>query len=670
MIKDFGIKSAVSSEDVSFFDLLKKKLEVQNIVGSLYCGYPIYEQDKKKVTLRCILNCKYGIFVFYGKDEEKKSYQRYITNIITTSERLSELFFSQNLNLEYCALSEFSIDCFIDSILKKNESDVALAIFDQAIQKCFGLNHEDNRVIKKSDSIGSIIKKRNQSINSYDEIQFKSLYEDEFSNVRIRGLAGSGKTILLVKKMAYMHFKMRNLKLVYVFYTRSLKQYITKMFVEFYHDFDPFNDPDWNNVRIVHGWGSHNEEGFYYLCCKNCNIEPERYSKFSSLEGVCSRLLENCDKTNLTVFDYVFIDEAQDFRINFFKLAKRSLKSTGKLIYAYDELQTLDESEKKMPQKEEIFESSESCKDVGLSKCYRTPLEILVVAHAIGLGIYRVNKKGDREFSSFISDKSLWTDIGYKIKSGRLEEGKEVTLYRENIVNEKVSEMIDIRKTADLEDECRVVILELSRLIFNEDVVAEDVLIIDLDSMNLQDNYQLFRTKLYDYFETEGLNKNGERPFGINLVSKQNALNFIVKNNVSYTTIYRAKGNEAPIVFILNAHKMGVLERYRRNRLFTAMTRAKTKVYLLGDSNMDSIISEYNQVRENDYMLTFTYPTQAELDFYRDKMLEESKKAQDAQESIDFAKKLSKEQLIQLLLEQTGQANTEDLINYIKDEDE
>lgn len=670
MINDFGIKSSTSKEDIDFFSKLKVKLEEFDIVGSLYYGYPLYEQDKQRITLRSILNCKLGVFVFFRKEEEKKSYQRYITDILMGSEELSELYFNNQLVPVYLKIEEIDIEQFVQKLSQEREYDSdIMALFDQSFQKCFGLNHSDERDIKKQGSIGSIIKKRNNSINSYDEIQFKSLYEDAYTNARIRGLAGSGKTILLVKKMAYMHFKMRNLKLVYVFYTKSLKQYITNMFVNFYHDFDRFNDPDWNNVKIVHGWGSQAEEGFYSLCCKNCNVVPERYSSISSLEEVCFKILENCDKSLLPVFDYIFIDEAQDFRINFFKLAKCSLKSTGKLIYAYDELQTLDSSENKMPQKEDIFDSNEECKDIGLSRCYRTPLEILVVAHAIGLGIYRVNKSGKREFSSFISDKSLWTDIGYKIRSGKLVEGEEVTLYRENIIEEKVSDMIDIRETKNLEEEFNIVIQEINNLIFNEDVRPEDILIIDLDSVNLQDNYRSFRGELYSYFEEQGLIQDKSRPFGINLVYKQNALNFVVNNNISYTTIFRAKGNEAPIVFIINAHKMGVLERYRRNRLFTAMTRAKTKVYLLGDNNMDAIISEYQHVKENNYMLTFTYPTQDELNFYRDKMLEESKQVQGLQDSIDFAKKLTKEQLIRLLLEQTGQGSTEELIKYIQDED-
>ena len=49
--------------------------------------------------------------------------------------------------------------------------------------------------------------------------------------------------------------------------------------------------------------------------------------------------------------------------------------------------------------------------------------------------------------------------------------------------------------------------------------------------------------------------------------------------------------------------------------------------------------------------------------------MEESKKVQGLQNSIEMAKTLTKEQLILLILEQTGQRSIEDLIKYLSDED-
>ena len=83
-------------------------------------------------------------------------------------------------------------------------------------------------------------------------------------------------------------------------------------------------------------------------------------------------------------YNYIFIDEAQDFCLSFFKLALKTLKYTGKMIYAYDELQSLNENNA-MPTKQQIF-GDDVCEDINLSVCYRTPMEILVAAHSLGLG--------------------------------------------------------------------------------------------------------------------------------------------------------------------------------------------------------------------------------------------------------------------------------------------
>lgn len=112
------------------------------------------------------------------------------------------------------------------------------------IQNIYGLNHTDDREIQNENTLGALIKGRNNEINMLDQEQFETIYKKTTTHTRIRGLAGSGKTILLVKKMAYMHYKNRDLELVYVFYTKSLKQYIKDLFVNFYKDFEKYKEPD------------------------------------------------------------------------------------------------------------------------------------------------------------------------------------------------------------------------------------------------------------------------------------------------------------------------------------------------------------------------------------------------------------------------------------------
>ena len=670
MIKEYGIESKISQANREYFLSLLSQLNM--FEGAIYYGYPVFIQDSQKNTLKGVIVCNKGIFIFYDNEIELESYKRYIVGLIMSSTQLSQDYFDRKLFIDDYKIGE-DISAVKDNLLalEENMTPISIREFNKIFQKCNGLNAIDKRDTKSNTSLGSIIKKRSEQINNYDEIQFRALYENNFQNVRIRGLAGSGKTILLVKKMAYLHFQMPHLKMAYVFYTKSLQQYITDMFVRFYKDFDPYGEPLWENIKIVYCWGNRKNDGFYTLLCKEIDVVPQTYSKFIGLEDICKDLLAHEQIHKLRIFDFVFIDEAQDFGLQFFKLTKAALKSTGKLIYAYDELQTLDYVQHKMPSKEEIFNKAETCIDIGLAKCYRTPLEILVTAHAIGLGVYRKNILGQHEFSTFIQDKSLWKDIGYEIECGELNYGKDVVLYREKIFDCPISDAVTIQETKDLNDEFEKTIQEIERLCTQEDVLPDDIIIIDLDSINLSDDFLQFREMLYSHFNNDNENnENAERPYDTNLVNKDHAFNFRIPGSIAYTTIYRAKGNEANIVFVLNCHKMDVLERYRRNRLFTAMTRAKMKVYLFGDNKMQSIISECAEVKANDYKLKFKYPTKKEIDVYKGKMIEESRNVQGVKDAIELAKQFRDDdpsKLIALLCEQTGKTTVDDLIQYINE---
>ena len=88
--------------------------------------------------------------------------------------------------------------------------------------------------------------------------------------------------------------------------------------------------------------------------------------------------------------------------------------------------------------------------------------------------------------------------------------------------------------------------------------------------------------------------------------------------SVTFTGIYRAKGNEAGMVYIVNAQECQSstynLARVR-NRLFTAMTRSKACVRVLGvGPKMQQLVEEYNRIKQADYRLSFRYPTSAELE--------------------------------------------------------
>jgi superfamily I DNA and RNA helicase len=93
---------------------------------------------------------------------------------------------------------------------------------------------------------------------------------------------------------------------------------------------------------------------------------------------------------------------------------------------------------------------------------------------------------------------------------------------------------------------------------------------------------------------------------------------FTEPGTVTFTGIFRAKGNEAAMVYIINAQDCfsAFLPRDLarvRNRLFTAITRSKGWVRVLGvGPQMAALKAEFERVRDAGFNLSFEYPTEAQ----------------------------------------------------------
>lgn len=671
-MRKYGDYSGLSETTSSHLQNLILQLEAQNCNCTIFYGFPLIELDNTTTIMKgCIISQK-GIIILHDSDDERKVYWRHINKTIMECPSISELIMEPDLNLiKYRKCDDLqnimqSLE-FDNDIMSEQDVDFLVAV----IQKAYNLTKFDNRITENSNTIGAIIKKRNNQVSVLDEQQFETIYKTQFGHTRIRGLAGSGKTILLAKKMAYLHYRNPELKMAYVFYTVSLKQFIEKLFINFYKEFDHYHEPDLSKILIVHSWGNKNIDGFYSTICKEVGVEKKNlrdvYGKNNKLDAVCEDLLQQIGSKDISLFDYIFIDEAQDFSIGFYKLATKSLKATGKLIYAYDELQSLNEGTS-IPTKYQIF-GRKPCQDINLPICYRTPNEILVTAHALGLGVYNQNKDGNISIVNMIQDMDTWSAIGYEVIDGELDFGKSVTLGRKDAITEKCSNSVEIIEKNDKQEQYQYVCEEAIKLIREEDVTPDDILIIDLDSININDDYASFKNTLYDH------SWNNEKQDWIcktNLVNKDNAIKFRVSGSIPFTTIFRAKGNEANIVFVINAHKMHAISSYSRNRLFTAMTRARFKVYVLGSNGMEQLIKEAETVKNNNYTLRFNYPTKSELKKMSTIAKNEIKNAKDYEAIIDLFKNIQSNPALvkELLLEQLGISSLEELLSEMRESEE
>ncbi|PFM02952.1 MULTISPECIES: DEAD/DEAH box helicase [Bacillaceae] len=600
-------------------EILMGKMDGRKYTYSIYYGYPIIDEKNKKDFVKGIIINEKGVIVLYENQEEINIYKTRIFQLISQDASLfGSLMQIPDFILE-CNLNDLDETLsYFEEASNKFNSEIILKL-NRAIQMAYGLTNEDERDLKNPESLGAKIKERNTFIGMYDEKQFNMIHSHEDQNIRVRGLAGSGKTILMVKKMAYLHYKDRDRKIAFVFYTVSLRQTILRMFKQYYKDYDRYGEPDFSKIDIFHSWGGVYKKGFYSEIAQYSNrptlslgdANGKKAFKEDPFEFVCRDIIENVSDQNLGLYDYVFIDEAQDFKINFFKMARKSLKKDGKLIYAYDELQSLNE-DNSIPSKSEIFGNDE-CIDINLKTSYRAPVQILTVAHALGLGMHRKVNDKELSFVNMIKDKSVWTDVGYYVVNGKLEYGEYVELERnEEKVQDNQIVNTEVCKTAT--EQYQKLSEKIIHLIKHEDVLPEDILIIDLETRQVNDNHATFRTVFNNLARSENFVKDDKIAASINLINKDNPNVIKIKDAIPYTTIFRAKGNEANIVFIVNTDSLQMIQSVTRNKIFTAMTRARYAVWLMGTEDINAYMEEIKIVENDNYILKFNYPSEQELE--------------------------------------------------------
>lgn len=483
-------------------------------------------------------------------------------------------------------------------------TDLDLRKINSALQGAYGTVRRERREYvsgTKSETINQI----NDYIEGYDDNQLAAISSNVEGIQRIRGMAGSGKTIILARKAAQLHIDHPDWNIVITYSTRSQKNQLEKLVKDYFDHLTDGSTVDDTKLRIMHAWGSSNAPGLYYEICLNneiaaMNLGQAKYYFHSSKDAynnVCGLVLSS-GKSLKREYDCILVDEAQDFKSNFFKMCLKVVKQ-NRLVYAYDELQNLGGETMDSPNK--LF-GMRVLNDTPLRVCYRNQREVIVAAHALGMGIYSANSLPIQMPSTL----TVWDSIGYNCE-GELEYGKDATLYRSDDTSPNVikidGDVIHFDKFDDMNAQYVALIEHIEHDLENEHLLTKDILIIDLDTFNAESNFFNFQTL--------------PRRFHIHYAGKSNPEEFFKDNSVVYSSVFRAKGNEAFMVYIINAQQVinSIETINMRNALFTAMTRSKGWVNVLGiGDSMVQLVEEYNTVKANDFKLIFKpYPTKDQL---------------------------------------------------------
>jgi superfamily I DNA and RNA helicase len=275
--------------------------------------------------------------------------------------------------------------------------------------------------------------------------------------------------------------------------------------------------------------------------------------------------------------------------------------------------------------------SPDATNDTVLSKCYRNQREVLVTAHALGFGIYR-------EIVQLLESRDHWQDVGYDVVSdGELKVGKNVRIFRpaENsplhLDERRSPKLIDYLLTDSISKEIAWIVSQIKSFIAGG-LQPEDILVVTLDDRH---------ARTYLRAVSQGL---AELEIASNniMADPYTEPPFTIPGKVTLSTVYRAKGNEASVVFAVGVDAVPTGTRSGRNRLFTAFTRTKAwlRVSGIGES-AGKIFEEIDLALKHFPYLDFTMPDLKQVELIQRDLSVRNVKAKKIKD--EFTKRLRKE---------------------------
>lgn len=426
----------------------------------------------------------------------------------------------------------------------------------------------------------NILDKVKQKIVLFDGDQTRFIFEDIRSKlVRIQGLAGTGKTELLLHKLKELYINPEKYRIGFTCFSKTLASNLRLRVPDFFTFMKVDEQIEWNTrLSVFHSWGSGNvaNSGLYATICQHYSI-PFHSLRFGSFQKVCVEAIKDLKKLGSIepLFDYLLVDESQDFSDDFFELCGLVTKNT--VFLAGDIFQTIFDNQ-----------VNDVKPDFLLNKVYRTDPRTLMFAQAIGLGLLErpvINWLSDRELEAcgynISKVKSQYTLSRNKLRRFEDTEDEGIicpvylkdTIYS-NVINETIEairEIIEIHPTTTPND-VGVVFIDSGKYIYNK-----------IDELE---------NAIYDEFGWE-INRGYENKGQIdNTVFVSN------RNNI--------KGLEFPFIICVTCTPISK-SIASRNVLYMTMTRSFISSYLiLGDQN-EELVSNWKtgllSIIENDKLI-------------------------------------------------------------------
>ncbi len=459
----------------------------------------------------------------------------------------------------------------------------------------------------------NLLEQIKRKIILFDGDQTRFIYDEpNEKRITIQGLAGTGKTELLLHKIKELYTVSDDVKIIFTCHNKILAENLRVRIPEFFDFMKVDEQIRWEEkLWVMSSWGSKGEKnsGVYSYICNHYNLNFERFSYNTTFDAICKRALADLREIDnfQPCFDYVLIDESQDFTESFFDLCNKVAK---KCVYIAGDIF------------QNVFDSTDISKvepQFLLNKCYRTDPKTLMCAHAIGMGLFEKNGK-----LRWLKDRA-WMDCGYDI---RKVDGY-YDLYRKPLRRFEDLGNVNINSLEILPTETNgyfTKIMQIIEKIRNENPTVEpdDIGIMFLENVNA--NYLLanqLQVAINEKF-------NWDVNIGYETKEKKRGTLFISNRN-------NVKGLEFPFVICFMQSNLSK-DLQIRNSIYMMLTRSFIASYFIlpneNNQNLDEISLGVNEVNTRGYLHVLE-PTEKEKERLNNAIIKRTSVYKSQREIVD-----------------------------------
>lgn len=476
--------------------------------------------------------------------------------------------------IEIVDYENFNADEFINNIDRyKLSNSTHKRISELLISLLIGsINRIENIGIDEPENLLDKVK---QKIVLFDSDQTRFIFE-KINNKRIviQGLAGTGKTELLLHKLKELYVSESKSKIAFTCFSKTLSNNLRKRVPEFFTFMKVDEQIQWDERLWVHGsWGSQNnpDSGIYSLICNRYGIPFKRWSRLNTMSKVygdaIAHLKQKKEQGDFEpYFDYILIDESQDFTEEFFQLCEMVTRKT--VYIAGDIFQNIFDND-----------YSKVNPDFLLNKCYRTDPRTLMFSHGVGLALF------ERPVVNWLEDRE-WEKCGYDV----CKERENYTLVREKLRRfEDIENIQDVKPVELYNVEYANILDKIINVIHSikskhSSVKSNDIAIVFVDdSKNIYGMIDTLGILIWNEFKWQ-INRGYENKGQI-----EDTLFISNRNNI--------KGLEFPFLICVATNEIEKSIK-ARNTLYMTLTRSFISSYLIMANNNSHLFEIWNRKLE------------------------------------------------------------------------